>query len=88
MVDHYERLLRKNVCSIPHGFFEAGFEKTAYDQKLIVVGSITTWGEMRHLEDLIGLYDSIKLLCPKESNLKILAYAGGKFDKRVNFDTC
>jgi hypothetical protein len=85
MVNHYKRLLgrKETVVAIPHGFFDTGFEREERKSELLVVGSITTWGEMRHLQDLVELHEKVKQCSPHPE--KVLGYAGGKFDNRVRW---
>eukprot|EP00475_Leptophrys_vorax_P009802 TRINITY_DN16495_c0_g1_i6.p1 TRINITY_DN16495_c0_g1~~TRINITY_DN16495_c0_g1_i6.p1 ORF type:complete len:434 (+),score=108.45 TRINITY_DN16495_c0_g1_i6:1355-2656(+) len=85
MVNHYQRLLKpKRVVMIPHGFFDVGYQKSKSDAELIVIGSVTTWGEMRHLRDLLDLHEKVRANAP--DSLRLLAYAAGKFDKRASID--
>eukprot|EP00743_Colponemidia_sp_Colp-15_P010141 GILK01011138.1.p1 GENE.GILK01011138.1~~GILK01011138.1.p1 ORF type:complete len:439 (+),score=73.45 GILK01011138.1:26-1342(+) len=52
-VPEYQQMLpRKLVTSIPHGFFAVGSPSSASDGVLIL-GTTTAMGEMRHLEDVI-----------------------------------
>jgi len=80
IVPLYQRLFPlKPVVAIPHGFFESGHldESRLEPDSVVFVGSVTTWGEMRYLSDLLEL--SKPLL---KSGKKVVVYAGGKFDKR------
>jgi 6-phosphogluconolactonase/glucosamine-6-phosphate isomerase/deaminase/phosphomannomutase len=79
--EYRKRFPEKVVVAIPHGFFEAGqIEPHRLEPHTIqVVGSVTTWGEMRRLDDAIKL---IRALKEQGSHSPILGYLGGTIDPK------
>lgn len=63
----------KKKTIIPHGFFDLS-EK--FQEDPVVIGSHTTWGEMRSIEHALKLLGEIFVLNSKQ-NKKIIGYLGG-----------
>lgn len=68
---HYPAL---RVEAIPHGFFSVGDGGAAILEPC-VVGSVTTWGDMRYVADAAALARAVTQRAPQ-----VLAYLGGAFD--------
>jgi SAM-dependent methyltransferase len=80
------RLPGKPVASLFHGFFGVGAavaqERLAADA-VAVIGSITAWGELRRMEDVIQLMAAVRQERP---DAKVVGYIGGGFDRFANLD--
>lgn len=66
---------------IPHGFFDL---EAKFQESPIVVGSQTTWGEMRSLKQALTLIGEIFKL-NQETKQNIIGYLGGIPKEEVNF---
>lgn len=63
------------VVAIPHGFFSTGSPGNASASwSPPCVGSVTTWGDMRYVEDALAFIQAV------QSRTKVLGYLGGSFD--------
>ncbi|MBU2102143.1 MAG: aldose 1-epimerase, partial [Candidatus Omnitrophica bacterium] len=84
VADYQQLLPDKTIVAIPHGFF-ATENLLAPSQRfdpaqVAVIGSNTTWGEMRHIRDVIDLHKEIQ----SRGNVRTITYVAGKFDRNVN----
>jgi class 3 adenylate cyclase len=83
--EYQEMLPQVPVVSIPLGFVEPGvhvdLSARLDGSGVAFIGSDTTWGEMRHLDDVVRLTQAIHFI---DSNLKTTGYALGTFDDRCN----
>ena len=77
----------KIVSAIPLGFTNPGthvdLSKRLAPNAVVCIGSDTTWGEMRYVEDLISLLKSIK---NHDRSVKVMGYAMGKFDYHATLE--
>jgi len=84
------------IVDIPHGFFSIGDIDSSFlrqpsriRNRIAVVGSVTTWGDMRFAEDAINFVRECRRVgSEKLSGDEVLGYISGKFDamnlERVN----
>ncbi len=73
------------AMAIPHGFFNINSQAAVpKDLSVSVVGSVTTWSDMRWIGDVVGL---IKEIRKRSSSTKALGYVAGKFVPYKNPDT-
>jgi len=87
-LSEYQDMLPKTlVTAIPLGFAppegEADTAASEVREGPIFVGSATTWGEMRHLEDLSHL---VAALGPRTGPGTVTGYASGKFDRHCDIE--
>jgi len=89
-VSEYQEMLPEvPVVFIPLGFAEADAEvdvdvsSRLDDSAVAFIGSDTTWGEMRHIKDLLHLMQAIRFI---DGNLKATGYALGNFDHNCDLD--
>lgn len=81
-IETYQKLYPdKLIVAIPHGFYDSGAldETRLAPDAIAAVGSITTWGEMRKIEDVLKLLEAMKKQ-PGADQKKILGYIGGKIE--------
>lgn len=77
MVREYKRRFCNQVVSIPHGFFNIKPKAIeTKDLSIRVVGSVTTWSDMRWIIDVVELIGEIRRISP---NTKVVGYVAGKF---------
>lgn len=69
-----EKILKR---VIPHGFFPMESHQKLLQENPVVIGSHTTWGEMRSVEHVLRLLMEVFLL-NKENKRDIVGYLGGK----------
>jgi hypothetical protein len=85
MISTYENVFPNQVTiAIPHGFFGIGKEidtSLLQENVPVVVGSYTTWGEMRHLNDLYNLMKSLHT-SNNDTNKRFIGYAAGIFQSK------
>jgi hypothetical protein len=78
-VSQYEEIFPKAVYAIAHPYFAAQPLQLSHpswryqDNAVVVVGSNTTWGEMRSLHDVSLLLNSLR------NRLRVIGYASGSF---------
>ncbi len=83
-IPEYQEILPNTVVvAIPIGFVPSNLSidlsTRTSKEAITVIGSNTTWGEMRHIEDLFELLKNIKQLV---HTVKVIGFAMGKFDSR------
>ena len=97
-VSHYQKLLASfpgselEVKSIPHGFFAVGSmgDPWRYNDAATpcIVGTRTTWGELRRLADLISLSDALQDVSSaggdSPSDTPYVVYASGRYEQLTN----
>ncbi|MFA5143646.1 MAG: glucose-6-phosphate isomerase family protein [Candidatus Omnitrophota bacterium] len=72
------------AMAIPHGFFNINPQAAApKDLTISVVGSVTTWSDMRWVKDVVGLVKEIRR---RSVETKALGYVAGKFVPYKNPD--
>lgn len=77
MVREYKRRFCNQVVSIPHGFFNIKPKAIeTKDLSIGVVGSVTTWSDMRWIIDVVELMGEIRRISP---NTKVVGYVAGRF---------
>ena len=87
MVAEYKRLFPdKIVVCIPHGFFEPGEldESRLVPGTVSVIGSNTTWGEMRNIDDVLNLMKAVQSKTSKE---RFLGFVAGKYDSHARLES-
>lgn len=67
------RMGRRSIRAIPHGFFELPLP-TLGRSAPVIVGTHTTWGEMRSLQTVVGL---LAKLFQRRGSLSVAGYLGG-----------
>lgn len=72
----------KNRFVVPHGFFDV---KDDFQKEPIIIGTHTTWGEMRSVEHIIKLLAEVFKLDPDNSR-NIWGYLGGKPKEQLQID--
>ncbi len=85
-LDEYRQMLPGvTVVAIPLGFAppkETGIPSSRMiPGSVAVIGSNTTWGEMRDLQDLLGLLEAVRKADPAE---RVVGYAQGNWDAHSN----
>lgn len=80
-IKEYKKFLPDTiVTSIPHGFKKTKVKidiTKRFDSNAVnCIGSNTTWGEMRYIDDLIGLMREVH---EYNNNVKVFGYVSGKF---------
>ncbi|MDO8512019.1 MAG: hypothetical protein Q7S57_02000 [bacterium] len=72
----------KNRFVVPHGFFDM---KDTIQTEPIIIGTHTTWGEMRSVEHMIKLLAEVFKLDPNNAR-NIWGYLGGKPKEQLQID--